>query len=592
MAFSTILLIYLAFGVISTVATSNTNNTEAPVIREENRRQHHRLRRRELWRQQARIVGGKDAVQGKFPYFVELPNGCGGSLIHSDLVLTAAHCVNGNQNAAILRNVPSVYIGGVSSQQGIERRIVDMRIDPRYNPSTKSYDFALLLLDKPVPNITPLILNFEPTYPKDGTSLTVAGYGRTKQSSQEKPSTLQQAVVNARTDCSSTSYPPEKVKDYEMFCANAPDYSQDACQGSCIYISCVCWFCACLYFYVPSIIRVPSLPQNSNHSLTPNIGDSGGPLIDLNKNMLVGVVSWGSGCASLNAPGVYARVSAAVEWMEQQKCQFSNHPSSQCVCTRHDPHCQEIQVKIAYDSYPSETGFQLVRQKDRGVILSSPVGSNTGSALTTISYSLLVPPDAYVVELVDAYRDGMCCNYGAGSVTVVTGAKTIQHNGIFRDKAAISFQVDVATSSVALGKTVSLDAAEALKDPAPVMTVAPTSSPTPLPRATLRVAISYDNYPEEVSWELVDVTTGDFVHRSPSYSVMTPRQLVTTDIPGLIVGRAYQLVVADIARDGLCWNGFCGSLQMEAVGFEGGDGVLLWSHPGDFGASLEATVVL
>jgi hypothetical protein len=41
-------------------------------------------------------------------------------------------------------------------------------------------------------------------------------------------------------------------------------------------------------------------------------GDSGGPLYDEANNALVGIVSWGYGCAMPNYPGVYAQVSARV----------------------------------------------------------------------------------------------------------------------------------------------------------------------------------------------------------------------------------------------------------------------------------------
>jgi len=189
-----------------------------------------RFRRRGIGRQQARIVGGKDVTGEKFSHFVELPNGCGGTLIHNDLVLTAAHCVDGYQNAALLRSEPSVFIGGTKTQGGVKRRVVDARIDPRYNRSTKSYDFALLLLDTPITGIQPIPLIPEPTFPSDGAPLAVVGYGRTQRSVQGKSPTLQQAMVNARSDCSS-NYPTGRVKNYEMICANAPDYSQDACQG-------------------------------------------------------------------------------------------------------------------------------------------------------------------------------------------------------------------------------------------------------------------------------------------------------------------------------------------------------------------------
>lgn len=49
-------------------------------------------------------------------------------------------------------------------------------------------------------------------------------------------------------------------------------------------------------------------------------GDSGGPLTyDVaGRTTVVGVVSWGIGCASAGYPGVYARVTESLAWINEE----------------------------------------------------------------------------------------------------------------------------------------------------------------------------------------------------------------------------------------------------------------------------------
>jgi len=55
-------------------------------------------------------------------------------------------------------------------------------------------------------------------------------------------------------------------------------------------------------------------------------GDSGGPLNWVSKGTgrayLVGITSWGVGCASENTPGVYTKVTNYLSWIQQYTGMF------------------------------------------------------------------------------------------------------------------------------------------------------------------------------------------------------------------------------------------------------------------------------
>ena len=63
------------------------------------------------------------------------------------------------------------------------------------------------------------------------------------------------------------------------------------------------------------IPECPLLPKR------PPQGDSGGPLVlkreDSDSYELIGIISWGIGCAQQNQPGVYTRITYFRKWVEQ-----------------------------------------------------------------------------------------------------------------------------------------------------------------------------------------------------------------------------------------------------------------------------------
>lgn len=225
------------------------------------------------------IVGGQEAAIGEFPYIVSLQSKsyghfCGGSLIKKNWVLTAAHCVKGG-------SIDKVVIGLHDQKQPQNAEaIAPKRIiaNPQYNSSTTDYDFALIELSKDS-SYAPIALNkTDIVIADDGTPImsTVAGWGTTSEGSYSLPNLLQKVDVPLVSAASCNKSYANKITD-RMICAGYTTGGKDSCQG-----------------------------------------DSGGPLVaqaDDGQTYLIGVVSWGRGCARAGYPGVYSKVSAGYDWI-------------------------------------------------------------------------------------------------------------------------------------------------------------------------------------------------------------------------------------------------------------------------------------
>ncbi|XP_077377210.1 polyserase-2-like [Festucalex cinctus] len=232
-----------------------------------------------------RIVGGEAAAKGAWPWMVSLHrlnrHFCGGSLINSEWVLSAAHCFSRSSRSV------TAFLGR-QSQQGSNsneepRSVVQIISHPAYNSRTNDNDVALLRLSLPVTFnnfIRPVCLAAASSSFFAGTDSWVTGWGNVGSNDPLPfPQNLMevQVPVVGNRQCGCDYIVPGRITD-NMICAGLREGGKDSCQG-----------------------------------------DSGGPMVSKQGSVWVlsGVVSFGVGCALPQFPGVYARVSQYQEWISR-----------------------------------------------------------------------------------------------------------------------------------------------------------------------------------------------------------------------------------------------------------------------------------
>uniref|UniRef100_A0A8C2IFW8 Transmembrane protease serine 4-like n=1 Tax=Cyprinus carpio TaxID=7962 RepID=A0A8C2IFW8_CYPCA len=224
-----------------------------------------------------RIVGGVDTEIEHWPWQVSLQwnhqHVCGGALLSRRWIISAAHCFT-VQKQELKRWTVVLGQTQVAASRGVSIEMIV--VHSYYSRLSNDYDIAMLKLTWPVTvgeSILPVCLPPHQLSVKE--MLVVTGWGLLKEKG-ELPSVLQKASVPLidRSECSKPSVYGSAITP-RMLCAGFLEGNIDACQG-----------------------------------------DSGGPLVYLSSRWhIMGIVSWGVGCARDGKPGVYTDVSQLLNWI-------------------------------------------------------------------------------------------------------------------------------------------------------------------------------------------------------------------------------------------------------------------------------------
>jgi secreted trypsin-like serine protease len=265
----------------------------------------------------AKIVGGEPARRNAWPWQVAIyrravKNGtplgagflfCGGSLISSKWVLTAAHCFeperSGAYDAASAADIvvvegtnvlaPSRFGGG--NGNGKKLRVARILVHEAWNARSMENDIALIELASPAASKP---VGLPPSVPgstrrttdsplerleSEGVMALVTGWGHLGFDDPKVPANLMQVEIPLVSveSCNQAYANRGGVIDHRTICAGEKEGGKDACQG-----------------------------------------DSGGPLVVAQADggyAQVGIVSWGRRCGLANFYGVYTRVSAFGDWL-------------------------------------------------------------------------------------------------------------------------------------------------------------------------------------------------------------------------------------------------------------------------------------
>ena len=331
---------------------------------------------------------------------------CGASLIHPDIIVTAAHC-HGGFNYGAMAYDPN-------TERFTQYRPVDMQIAyPRYYEDINviNYDLMILRLSSPITNVEPIGLNSDPAFPLFRTIngeersylLDAFGVGLTESGTMSRglEAGFFRAMSNARCGDRLGKNNVGKrnvVMTDDVMCAD-PSTDDSICAGD---------------SGGPLAARISVSTETNAVSRSPWDDDY--------KPLLVGVTTFGNDCLVDAIPDGFSRISFYYKWIKEQICNYSQDPPSDCLDYFESDEYSEflasqdtsnimddkvlITMKFQHDFMAEQTTFVFRNTATNKIEYNGPqYVPERGEYVETEFF--LPAPGNYAVEIYDTKGDGL-----------------------------------------------------------------------------------------------------------------------------------------------------------------------------------------